>query len=196
MDMHPRGRFRFLPPARSAVRPSLVLGVAALVSGCIAGLEAPGERVLFLTLLGGSIVLFAAAAVVQWKRPHDPGVEPAAIPPVEAGSSMAQARVVPAPTSPPAADVLADHPLLMPDRAQSPVVAGASPSPDVGSTLAAVSPDIPALMRLPLSDLLLAALCKDPQGVRRIFAELDLREAAGAGAGPHPAKAADLSVPR
>jgi hypothetical protein len=50
-------------------------------------------------------------------------------------------------------------------------------------------------MQAPLADLLLAALCKDPDGARRIFTQAVLQsDAASVAAAPRPAT--DVAQPR
>ncbi len=47
---------------------------------------------------------------------------------------------------------------------------------DVEPALPAALLDLSALMRVPLSDLILAALCKDPEGARRMFIQIALQD--------------------
>lgn len=161
-------------PAPNAIPICLALGTFALVTGCFAGVERAGNRELILFALGGAILLFAAASVLQMKRPG-----------VAAAESPQSARTAPPPAAAPVAHAPAPQtPAGAPvdvSRTEWPVAVLAPPQVKAAAPIAPAAhaedlPDVPALMRVPLSDLLLAALCKDPQGARRIFAEVALQD--------------------
>jgi hypothetical protein len=161
--------------AQNAVLICLVLGAVALVSGCLVGFENPGNREIILALLGGGVALFVAALLLQLRRP---GVPIGALSTSLRATPSLNAVVTrqPAPLQLPSrasADASpTEWPLAVLPASESKATA---PTPPVVSRHAEVLPDVPALMRVPLSDLLLAALCKDPQGAHRIFAQIALQ---------------------
>jgi hypothetical protein len=140
----------------------------------------PAQRNGVLLLLLGSMLLFAAALWQQWRGSAGPAAaKPSAAvsPPATAATRPEPARLpVPAPAlalalapapaprakpAPPAASTAAPQPA--PGSAPPP-----HPSPPPQATAAS---DVEQLMQAPLAHLLLAALCKDPDGARRIFAQ-------------------------
>ncbi len=134
------------PPARRPTpvhvgRISLATGGALLAAGCWLGATAPTDRAWSLTLLCASILPFAAACRFEVR-----------------GGAAVQAVM---PGSPAPAGL---------GQAPAPAPAPAPP-PAPALPRAGAAPDLATLMQAPLPDLLLAALCKDPQGARRMFAQ-------------------------
>lgn len=142
----------------------LLLGFALLAAGCWAGIAHPQSRVLVLGLLCAGIALFGVALVLLRRR-AEPRV--AALP--------APVAKPPAPAPPP--------PLTTPSAAQpavglepAPVPVPVALSTPPSAPVQAPAPtgerafDVTTLMAAPLTDLLLAAMCKDPVEARRIFA--------------------------
>jgi hypothetical protein len=172
------------PAAGLRSRGCLAAGAVLLAAGCALGAALPADRAWSLALLCGSVVLFAIAGVLEFRqRPvaaADKGADfstatrpliatPGALPrPAPNGSpgplparSVGTALAV---MAPPAA-----APSPSPSPPPPPMALPLKNAPVAQPIEAALG--LPALMRLPLSDLLLAALCKDPQGARAIFAQ-------------------------
>lgn len=170
---------------RHAVVICLSIGAVALASGCLLGFEGPGDRVSSLALLGCGVVAFAVALVLQLKTPTAPGAD---LPPTHGATPTRAVTPAPAALLVPGSttDGPAPRPIpvpVLPPAATRPAAVLSAPKPPLAGTVL----DVPALMRLPLSDLLLAALCKDPQGARRIFAQMALHgDTAGATVMPSP----------
>lgn len=158
----------------------MLAGAALLGAGCWRGLAGAQERSLVLCLLGAGIAMFAAALVLLRRRPVHAPVAPA---PAPAAAPIAGQKLLAAPVEPsPGADVgqALRHDLPAPavePRPAPPAAIVAAPRPMEGGL------DVTALMDAPLADLLLAALCKDPVGARRIFARA-LEAGAPASAAP------------
>jgi hypothetical protein len=150
----------------------MLVGVAFLVAGCWKGLADPQARTLVLCLLSVGIAMFAAALVLLRRRGAHPVVESSA--PTSADRKPVTALVA----TPPGADIAKPQQLHQEVVAIEPQPAretGNTPPIPAAEILHASMPvegtlDVTALMEVPLADLLLAALCKDPVGARRIFA--------------------------
>jgi len=209
------------------VRLCLALGAVALAGGCALGYALPAHRSWVLLLLTASVLLFAAALALQWRGSAHAGhetvtmtpagnahAEPAqgasasAATPASRTAVMDDAKAnasllalsAPLPKSasvaapaaaPKAAVVPAPTPAAVP--APTPVPSpGAAPGPSTDAAL-----DVAHLMQAPLADLLLAALCKDPDGARRIFTQAVLQsDAASAAADARPATDVPQLPPR
>jgi len=153
---------------------SMLLGLALLVTGCWVGLAEPRARTLVLCLLSTGIAMFAASLVLLRHRPLA----------LHSLHPMASARADPVPVELPAAKpggTLIVKPVAAPleNAAAAPAVVQELPRPlvataaeiHVSSKPSEAALDLAALIDAPLADLLLAALCKDPVGARRIFAK-------------------------
>jgi len=154
----------------------MLVGVAFLVAGCWKGLADPQARTLVLCLLSVGIAMFAAALVLLRRRPAHTVVASSA--PTSADQKLVTAPVTTLVATPSGADIAKPQQLhrevvaIEPQPAQE---AGSTPTIPEAEILHASRPvagvlDVTALMEVPLADLLLAALCKDPVGARRIFA--------------------------
>jgi len=167
----------------------LGLGAMALAIGCYAGFAGRADPAWVFVTLGASVLLFAAplalylarrmrrpAAHASLPAPGPKAPVPVAMAPADAsvtrGAAITVLAPVPAPVPPvPApAPVLAHAPAPQPPVPAPPASPAAAPQPTVAAiTPARVTLDISALMQAPLVDLLLAAMCKDADGARRIF---------------------------
>jgi hypothetical protein len=164
-------------PIKAAVRNCFALGVGALLTGCLVGYLYPTALILTIALLGLGITLFIASIVLQRRRVKEPAVasatsQPARPLPIASGTVPVASPAAPLP--PGTADRRPEMPLTV---VASPAPSDrAAPSPPVKALAQEPLLDVPTLMRVPLSDLLLAAMCKDPQGARRIFAQVALQD--------------------
>jgi uncharacterized protein (DUF486 family) len=151
----------------------MLAGAALLVAGCWTGLADAQARTLVLCLLSGGIAMFAAALVLLRRRPGHDAVG------ASAPKSTGQ-KVLAAPIATPL-DTGTAEPLQLRQE-----VAAVEPRPSAATAILQTNPaaatvnetrpvegvlDVTVLMDAPLTDLLLAALCKDPVGARRIFAK-------------------------
>jgi hypothetical protein len=176
----------------------LAAGAVLLAAGCCLGIAIADDRAWSLTLLLGSVVLFATACAFEFRLRAVPAADKLASAAVVKEPIAATASATPAPApstalakpvvmavavvAPPAgaatpvqARPAAALQLTPPERTTAPVQAATA-----SATQKADAPlDVAALMKAPLSDLLLAALCKDPQGTRRIFAQALLQNDPG-----------------
>ena len=173
----------------------LATGGVFLAAGCYLGAATQGVRTWSLVLLFISVVLFAIAGTLEFRHRAAATDDKVADGPIAKDQIAATQSVTPLPPSPAALD---------PVRAQSAVTALSVVVPTAGAALPsqaapalvpapAAAPhqaetpfDVAALTKLPLSDLLLAALCKDPQGARRIFAQALLQADSGDTPAPVP----------
>lgn len=151
----------------------LATGGVLLAAGCYLGSTTSGSRAWSLMLLLLSVVLFAIAGGLEFRNRVTSTADKVA------GGLTVRDHVAATPSAKPIppSRVAAD-----PVQAKSPVTALAVVAPPPGPampTKAAPDPapnraetplDVATLIKVPLNDLLLAALCKDPQGARRIFA--------------------------
>jgi hypothetical protein len=155
-------------------RTCLAIGGVLLAVGCYLGAAIPGDRAWCLTLLLVSVVFFAIAGGFEFRR------RAASAAAKDAGGSMAKDHIVVTPVviarrvSPaaqertPARSAVTALVVVAPSAGAS-MPSQASP---VSAPLRLDAPlDVATLVNMPLSDLVLAALCKDPQGARRIFAQ-------------------------
>lgn len=178
-------------------RSCLVVGGVLLAAGCYLGATAPGDRSWSLTLLFISVVLFAAAGAHEFRRhaastaDKVAGVVPAkghiAAVPSETPEPPPRTAPDPAPATP---VVTALTVVVPPSGRATPSQAAPTPPPTPSPTTvpaphrAEAQLDVATLIELPLSDLLLAALCKDPLGARRIFAQALMQSDPGVAPGP------------
>jgi hypothetical protein len=148
------------------------VGAAFLVGGCWKGVADPQARTLVLCLLSVGIALFAVALVLLRRRPVHPVVESSA-------PTSAEQKQIVAPVATPLGAVMAKPQQLAREvaaiearPARETVSTSTIPAAEIlhASRPVAGALDVTALMEAPLADLLLAALCKDPVGARRIFA--------------------------
>ena len=149
----------------------MLLGLALLAAGCWEGVAYPQGRTSVLMLLTGGIAMFVVALVLLCRK----AVRHMAAP-------MPLVVVDPDPVSP---AIAVPPQAVLPEAQTIPLLAGdvepaachASGSTIVAGDIAVTpkSPeaafDVTTLMGAPLSDLLLAAMCKDAVGARRIFAK-------------------------
>ena len=163
----------------------MLVGAALLVAGCWTGLADPPARTLVLCLLSGGIAMFAAALVLLRRRPVHDAVE-------SSTPTSTDQKLLTAPVATPLDCGIAEKQQLRQEvTAVEPRPAPATASTQTIPAVAIVNErrpvegvlDVAALMDAPLTDLLLAALCKDPVGARRIFAK-----ALGPGAAPVSAR--------
>ena len=151
----------------------LGLGGVLLAAGCSLGYLQINHGAWIVAVLACSIGLFAAALVLQVK-------------PLKASPALPLAldTVAPSlPRSPPNIELGANT--LVQPAAPRPVTPSAPAAPPESvapacsinerKSFAAVPQDVATLMQAPLSDLLLAAVCKDPLGARRIFAQVTMQ---------------------
>jgi len=166
------------PKIRSAIL--LVLGTIALGAGCYFGFIQHGKPVLVLGIYGVSIALFVAEiAISLYWRVHLKLVIPVALPApaakvkLDSHSELASSEgrqqpgvtLLEAAAKSPASTVDSK-----PVQASSIAHIQSQANPEVQSTPAMKERlDVALLMQAPLADLLLAALCKDADGARRIF---------------------------
>jgi hypothetical protein len=145
----------------------MLIGAAFLIAGCWKGLAAPQARTLVLCLLSVGIAMFAASLVLLRKRPASHMVE-------STTPTNANLKPLAAPAAKPMDAVIAKpQPLPRESVATEPRLAlefGSMQTMPTESSPVEGALDVMALMDAPLADLLLAALCKDPVGARRIFA--------------------------
>jgi len=174
---------------------SMLLGLALLVAGCGVGLADPQARAVVLGLLSVGIAMFAVSLVLLRDRRTTPAA------PDPAASAKGDAATVERPSAEPAAasivepvavpfEVATAEPRAGREQQLLPAAGAATNRPSSKPSEAAL--DLAALIDAPLADLLLAALCKDPVGARRIFAralETSAWPEAAAG-GPVPTRAA------
>jgi hypothetical protein len=195
--------------AAPGVRLCLAVGALVLATGCALGYAVPDQRLWVLLLLAGSVLLFSTALALQWHGSAQGGRDTATPPHVQAPAA-ASARRAGEPTATPAARATGapqaitaaplsgfSGPQPAPDGlAATAPKPSAAPAPSAArAPAAAVVPvprtdtttDVAHLMQLPLADLLLAALCKDPDGARRIFEQAVLHSDAASAATPRPA---------
>ncbi len=151
------------PPVQSQLSGiCLATGCVLLVAGCYLDVDAANDATWRLLLMFFSIALFAFAGWYEFKQRAAPSTAPSTrLPAVKAATPPPAAVVALAVVAPP---TFPPPPPVQPIRAtDAPASAIAQPA---GTPF-----DVATLIKLPLSDLLLAALCKDPQGSRRIFAQ-------------------------
>jgi len=153
----------------------MLAGAALLVAGCWTGLADPQARALVLCLLSGGVAMFAAALVLLRIKPVHATAGVSALAPASIDQRLLDAPVA----TPPDASIAEPQ-----QPRQGVATVEPRPAPTTASTqtipaTAIVNEarpaegvlDVTALMDAPLTDLLLAALCKDPVGARRIFAK-------------------------
>jgi hypothetical protein len=195
------------------VRLCLALGGVVLAGACGLGYALPAQRDWVLLLLACSVLLFAAALGQQWRGSVRPAAGTHTPPPAASAPSVSSPRpeptrlaapaatpktalmVMPTPDIPTPATAAAPAP---PPRASPPTAPPryAPPAPAPPPLRASTAPDVAQLMQSPLADLLLAALCKDPDGARRIFTQAVLHAAAApATAAPPPASGVSPAWP-
>ncbi len=157
----------------------LGLGTAALMAGCYIAIAMHEDRVYFLILFGISIALFATTLALALRRLRTvipPAVKdevsPALPAQVQRVPTLPLLAAKPVPASPPVPTPVPPS-VAVPEP--GPVSSNGDLRPPVAKPQAKPLPvaslDVATLMHAPLSDLLLAALLKDPQETRRIFAQ-------------------------
>jgi len=181
--------------AAQAGRVCLALGAVVLAWACTIGVTRPADRTWVLGLLFCSVALFAVALALQLKRPaqavHAAAKDgPAASARVEPPRHAQADSTVLAAQSPGPDDAGHRPPAIAlpgpPPKPAATAVTGPPASPEATASTGSgpgrsdrpateAPPDIATLMRSPLADLLLAALCKDPEGARRIFRQAVLQ---------------------
>jgi hypothetical protein len=159
------------PPIQSRVSGiCLATGCVLLVAGCYLGVGAVNDATWSLLLVFLSIALFAFAGWYEFKQRAAPSTVPSTpLPAVKAATPPPSAVVALAVVAPPTFPTPPPPPPPVPTIRAT---AAPAPAPAIAIPQPADTPfDVATLIKLPLSDLLLAALCKDPQGARRIFAQ-------------------------
>ena len=188
------------PAPMKAIRVVLALGAALLVVGCYAGFARSGNSAFVFAVFGSSVVLFAVALAMLLRRPPHPAAEPAKaespqrvtkaepLPGAVSKAELSESRVVAvAQVGPHAHAAVVAEPAAQ--GAAAAAVPASTPVPATAEAPRAEARlDVATLMTAPLSDLLLAALCKDAAGARRIFAQAILQAAEPPAAAP-PASA-------
>ena len=167
----------------------LAAGGVLLAAGCYLGTAPQGDRTWTLMLLFFSVVLFAIAGALEFRHRTTPSSDKVVDGPIAKVQIAATPSVTPRPPLP---AELAPGP--GPGPAKSTVTALAVVVPTADSTMSSQAAphraeplfDVAALTKLPLSDLLLAARCKDPEGARRIFAQALLQTDPGGTSAPVP----------
>ena len=146
-------------------------GTVLLIAACSLGYARPDDRAWVLGILAISVALFASAVARQFRSlrtassvAQDPSTSSETPPPLQAAPGDDRVSTeAPVTAAPPQA---APAPISLAPKPSLPDILQAEPKPPQ-----AAPHDVTTLMQVPLSDLLLAALCKDPQGARRIFAQ-------------------------
>jgi hypothetical protein len=191
------------PAPMKAIRVVLALGAALLVVGCYAGFARSGNSAFVFAVFGSSVVLFAVALAMLLRRPSHPAAEPAQaespqrvtkaepLPGAVSKAELSESRVVAvAQVGPHAHAAVVAEPAAQGAAAAAPPVPASMPVPATAEAPRAEARlDVATLMTAPLSDLLLAALCKDAAGARRIFAQAILQAEPPAAAPPASAMA-------
>ena len=146
-----------------------------------------------LTPLFVSVVLFAIAGAFEFRQPATSTTAKVASTNPAEDHIVARQGAMPHPPSSPVQGPVAAKSGVMALAVVKRAASAAMPAPAAPAvtpstaTATADSPfDVAALTKLPLSDLILAALCKDPEGARRIFAQALLSTEQGLVLAPEP----------
>jgi hypothetical protein len=170
-------------------RNCLAAGGVLLAAGCYLGAAIPGDRAWSLTLLLFSVVLFAIAGAFEFRHRAAPTADKLASGSTAKDHIAGTPSLMPRPSPPAAQGPVPAKPAVTALAVVAPTAGAAMPSPAAPAPAphrADASLDVATLMNVPLSDLLLAALCKDPEGARRIFAQALLHTDPGVVPAPLP----------